>query len=113
MKNTFTSYQQDGCYLTILLTSKKEVDIHNVMNIIISELVLGRFIVSTKVTKVNKKISGFGKNRNFYSSIEFIINENFMYITDRDVNSIKKKCKLSFVGIYVKPKCKEVNYQIL
>lgn len=113
MKNTFTSYQQDGCYLTILLTSKKEVDVNNVMNIIVNQLVMKRSVVSLKVTESNKKISGFGKNRNFYSSIEFIIRDNFAYITDRDVNSIKKKCKLSFVGIYTKPKCKEINYQIL
>lgn len=113
MKNTFTSYQQDGTYLTILLTSKKEVDINNVINTIIREFVLKKYIVSTKVTESNKKITGFGKNRNFYSSIEFIISYNFMYITDRDINSIKKRCKLSFVGINVKPHVKKVDYQIL
>ena len=113
MKNTFTSYQQDGCYLTILLTSKKEVDANNVIKIIINELALRRCVISTKVTEANKNISGFGKNRNFYSSIEFVISSTFMYITDKDINSIKKKCKLSFVGITVQPKCKEVNYQIL
>lgn len=112
MKNTFISYQPDGCELTILLTSKKEVNVNSVIKVIINELVLRRYVVSTKVTESNKKISGFGKNRNFCSSMEFVINNEFTYITDRDINSIKKKCKLSYVGIHIKPHYKKVIHEI-
>jgi large-conductance mechanosensitive channel len=109
----YTSCTPDGCYLTILLTSKKEVNVDKIINIIINELGISEYTVSTKWTESNKKIFNFGKNRNFYSSIDFIISENFMFITDKDINNIKKKCKLSYVGIYAQPKYKETIHEIL
>lgn len=109
----YTSCTPDGCYLTILLTSKKEVDVNKVTNIVINELGIKEYTISTKWNESNKKIFNFGKNRNFYSSIDFIISNNFILITDKDINNIKKKCKLSYVGVFVQPKYKETIREIL